>query len=100
MRIIDHDPITRSTRVFHDNQDGSFVTATIQDVEPLVDYNKREYAAKDERSRWGEVSRVASIPPALWFELVRQGIAYDTKKLKAWLNDPDNRHFRTRPGRV
>jgi hypothetical protein len=36
----------------------------------------------------------------IWEDLVRKGIANDTKKLKAWLNDPDNRAFRTRLGRV
>jgi hypothetical protein len=24
----------------------------------------------------------------------------DQKKFKAWLNDPENRYFRTRPGRI
>jgi hypothetical protein len=24
----------------------------------------------------------------------------DEKRFKAWMNDPENRHFRTRPGKV
>jgi hypothetical protein len=33
-------------------------------------------------------------------ELKQQGIIDDPKALRRWLNDPDNRYFRTRPGRV
>ena len=52
------------------------------------------------RSGWGEGQRVASIPAVIWEDLIRRGIAGDKKKLKAWLNDPDNRAFRTRLGKV
>ena len=53
-----------------------------------------------QRLAWGEWSKVASIPMPLYYRLKRDGIADDPKRMKAWLNDADNRFFRTRPGRV
>jgi hypothetical protein len=44
--------------------------------------------------------KVGSIPMSIYHELQKQGILQDEKRLKKWLNDPDNRVFRTRPGRV
>jgi hypothetical protein len=44
--------------------------------------------------------KVASIPMTLFYDLKKQGIIDDPARLKAWLNNPDNRFFRTRPGRV
>jgi hypothetical protein len=36
----------------------------------------------------------------IYYDLQRRGILQDEKRLKAWLNDPENRVFRTRPGKV
>lgn len=51
--------------------------------------------------RWGEGQRVASIPPSVFHdqlgEAARQG---DDKYISRWLNDPDNRAFRTFEGKV
>jgi len=43
---------------------------------------------------------VASIPLNLYYDLKRQGIVDDPARFKKWLNDSDNRFFRTRGGRV
>jgi len=46
------------------------------------------------------MARVASIPLNVYYDLKRRGIADDPKAMKKWLNDPDNRVFRTREGTV
>lgn len=90
-------------RIFH--YDPETDTATIESrqvVTGLVGTNKAIYNKFDERSRWkdGVGDRVASIPMTVYADLQVKGIIDDQKKLKAWLNDPDNRFFRTRPGTI
>jgi hypothetical protein len=76
------------------------VFETIHDVEPILEANKLFMNDVDERARYGEMDRVASIPLDIYLELDRKGIAKDPVAFKRWLDDPDNRAFRTRPGRL
>lgn len=69
-----------------------------QDVSGIIEANKVEFNSAPQR--WGEWSKVGSIPLTLYYELERKGILQDQKALAKWLNDPDNRAFRTRPGTV
>jgi hypothetical protein len=46
------------------------------------------------------MDRVASIPMGVYMELDAKGIARDEKAFARWLDDPDQRAFRTRPGRL
>ena len=74
---------------------------TEQDVEPLIEQNKRLYNAVDEKARWGDgFVRVAHIPEVVYADLQTKGILNDPAAFKRWLNDADNRVFRVRPGRV
>lgn len=92
---------------FIDNGD-ELVILKSQDISGILEMNKREYAAQDERKKWGDdafSNKVASIPLTVFAELEKQGITrgfavIDTKRFHAWLNDPDNRAFRTRAGRI
>jgi hypothetical protein len=92
---------------FVDNGD-ELVILKSQDISGILEMNKREYAAQDERKKWGDdafSNKVASIPLTVFAELEKQGITrgfavIDTKRFHAWLNDPDNRAFRTRAGRI
>jgi hypothetical protein len=43
---------------------------------------------------------VAEIPMVIYQKAVREGWAEDKKKFKEWLNDPDNKMFRSWKGRV
>jgi hypothetical protein len=43
---------------------------------------------------------VASIPESIYFKLKAEGKLDDPVYMKKWLNDPDNRFFRVRPGQV
>lgn len=108
-RLLEYDPVTRTKSLFHFNEsDNSFIVEDVQDVEAIVEANKREYAGVDERARFtragkdfaGLGTRVANIPLSVLMELEKKGITKSQKRFKAWLNNPANRHFRTRPGRV
>jgi hypothetical protein len=102
-RLLDIDPLTKVRSMFHsEDPDGNdMILEDVQDVTEILDHNKAERHMHDERSGWkGDMHRVASIPLVVWAELKREGIATDTKRLKKWLDDPDNMAFRTRPGRV
>jgi hypothetical protein len=100
--VVDVDRATGTLTLFHyqPSDENGFVIETKQDVEPIVELNKAQFNLRDERSRYGDTAQVARIPNVIWWDLKRRGIADDEAKLKAWLNDPDNRAFRTRPGRV
>ena len=103
-RIFEQDELLGITRIWHfDEETDTAVIETIQNVQPIVESNKSEFNQVDERARWdgeGHGVRVASIPMNLSMELVGKGITRNEKDFKQWLNDPQNRHFRTRPGRV
>ena len=99
-RLLEDDPVTGVRSTFHYDQDtGGFVIQARQEVDSILTDNHENY--KDRDSSWkGDVHHVASIPSTIWAELKREGIADDEKALKRWLDDPDNRAFRTRPGHL
>jgi hypothetical protein len=89
---------------FHD-VDGGYVIETKQDITGIIESNKAQFNAIDERAKWGEWTKVASLPNVVVDELNKQGImrgyaVVDEKRFRAFLNNPDNRFFRTRPGQV
>lgn len=99
-RVFDQDRAAGITRYWHYNDElDEYTIETVQDVQPIVDANKRAYNAEDKHYK-GELHRVASLPLSVFFDLKKRGILDDQKAMKKWLNDPDNRYFRTKPGRV
>jgi len=101
-RLLNFDPISKVRSLFHGGTDGDdFVVEEVQDVTEVLEANKRAFNEFDERTPWNpEMNQVASIPLVVWEGLKRKGIADDNKALMRWLDDPDNRAFRTRPGRL
>ena len=94
-----YDPVLGIKRTFHASEDGNeFVIQTTQETEDIVEANKSAY--NDAPARWGEFTRVASIPISLYWDLKKKGIADDDNAMKRWLNNSDNRFFRTKSGRV
>ncbi|MCM0043415.1 MAG: hypothetical protein NBV65_02160 [Burkholderiaceae bacterium] len=92
-------------QVAHEDGEGGLVVETIQDVTSIVEANKAEYNATDYGARWGDFTKVASVPMTVIDDLNKKGIMQgfavrDTVAFKRWLNDPENRFFRTRPGVV
>lgn len=95
-----------SITTFHDVDDGGVVIAKEQNIDALVNANKEEYNNAD--SKWSDnalENRVARVPLAVFDQLQKEGITrgftiLDQKRFKAWLNNPDNRVFRTKAGRI
>lgn len=110
-RVLRSDTITQSATVWHDQPaDDSYIIESVQDVEDIIDLNKAQYNSTDERARFSPLNSSVDIPIAridmvTYMELVREGIINlrgegDEKAFTKWLNDPENRAYRLRPGRV
>jgi hypothetical protein len=99
-RIFDTDPALSLTRFWHwDDEKDQAVIETRQDVTDLLDANRAE--ANEASGNWrGDMHKVASIPLNVYYDLKQKGIIDDAKAFKRWLNDPENRYFRTKGGRV
>ena len=77
-----------------------------QDVSALIEQNKKEY--NNAETKWSDQlfgNKVASIPYTAIDHLNKQGImqgfsVLDQKRFFAWLNDPENLYFRTKPGQL
>lgn len=104
-RTLEFDPLTG---VKHDfifeagdtpSQD-KFVIETTQDVTAIINQNKRALNEVDRHQPYGEWSKVASLPLSVYWDLKKQGIVDDKKAFNKWLNDPDNRYYRTRVGKI
>ena len=96
-RLLNDDTFTGIKTYFdYDADTDEAVIRKEQDMTAIIESNKREFNAAPER--WGEWTKVGSIPLSVYYELERQGITKDQEAMKKWLNDPDNRYFRTRPG--
>lgn len=102
--IIDSRPFSfdRETKVrktFHYHDNGNFTIEETQDFTDIIEANKAEQNAN--LSTKGEVMRrQARIPLTLLFRLKQEGIIDDPVRLKKWLEDPVNRHFRTRTDKL
>lgn len=99
-KVFSHDPMTGITKYWHDNQDGTVTIESDQDVKAIMEANQFGRKEADKHAKWGEMTRVASIPLTLYYELQKKGILDDQAAMKKWLNDPDNELFRTRKGKV
>lgn len=92
--------------VAHADNEGGLIIQTVQDVSELVEKNKQEFNSYDERAKWSDElygNKVASIPFTAIDDLNKQGIMrgfhiVDDVRFAMWLNNPDNRAWRTRPG--
>lgn len=94
--LLDHDPLMGTTDYFlWDPVAETFQVQTEMHHDVLFDWNAHQ---RNEGGRFGDLKKVASIPLNLYFELKQQGIVDDQAAFRRWLNDRDNRHFRTHPG--
>ena len=89
-----------------ETHDDKLVIKTYQDVEPILERNKRLQSV-EEYKRQGiknDYQHVASIPLVLIHEWMKQGINIwdkgDWPKIKAKLQEPENRYLRTTLGDI
>lgn len=77
------------------------IITTVQDCEPVLERNKALANHFDGYTPSREMRQIASIPLGVIPILQKQGLmdrAYritDKAKFRRWLNDPENRFFRT-----
>lgn len=99
-RLIAEDAETGATDWYHyESSTGGFTVEHVQDVEPIVDQCKLIHS-NAERGWKGDMVHVARIPLVILAKLRKDGTLADPKKFKAWLNERDNRVFRTHEGSV
>jgi hypothetical protein len=100
------DPV--KTKFKYDHSEDKVVLHNVQDVEPLLELNKKELAGDSIYGTGDNVAgmrKVASIPLVVIEKWKRElGVDImnknDWPKIKQLLNDPENRFFRTREGRL
>jgi hypothetical protein len=99
--LIRSDPLIGTrTEWYEDPVTEDITIATTRDDEAILDANVADFNTRERHSPHGELAMVARVPMPKLMELMRLGIAQDDKAFRKWLNDPDNRKFRVRPGRV
>ena len=101
-KLFDINTETGTRKMWHyDAEKDEATIETIIDATQIVSDNKERFNSFDEKANWkGDMHHVASIPMALYYQLKAEGKLEDEAYMKRWLNDPDNRAFRTRPGEV
>lgn len=104
-RLLQDDPL-RQMRVWLEiEEDGTFLFKHEHyGMHDIIEYNK-EYVKENPRdvhvgNTQKHMVKVGEIPLHVWMYLKEQGIAQDKKRLKQWLNDPDNCYFKTYGGRI
>lgn len=89
--------------VAHETENG-VILETKQDVSEIIDANKRQFNLSDGKFK-DVVTHIARLPLTVIDDLNRKGImrgfkVVDDPAFRAFLNHPDNRFFRTHPGKV
>jgi len=84
----------------YDEGEDRLTIKRVQDVEPILEANKRAFNLGHVQP--GPVRLAARIPTIVIESYLQCGIDLinDESAMKKFLNDPDNRYFRTMPGKV
>lgn len=101
-KLFDINTETGTRKMWHyDAEKDEATIETIIDATQIVSDNKERFNSFDEKANWkGDMHHVASIPMALFYQMKAEGKLDDQAYMKRWLNSPENRFFRTRPGEV
>jgi len=105
-RLVKKDVATGKETWAHFDEDGKIIFESTQNVDALLNQNKSERNDYRADSLIGNTQKhhqkVAEIPTALYHQLIQElGQPKDNPKgCKKWLNDYDNRFFRTSGGKV
>ena len=88
-----------------DNIDEKLIIESSQDTALILESNRFERNEFDVKYNSGQkynrgFTKVATIPNIVIDQLMRDGTWFDKKAMKKWLNDSDNRAFRTGGGRI
>lgn len=98
--LFSHDPHLKRTVWARENGDGTTTYRTDYEVDPTVEINTAQRNMAENGWR-GDYHHIASVPLNLFWDKIaeasRQG---DDRFISKWLNDSDNRAWRTKSGRV
>ena len=106
-RLLSSNPYSQKETFWHDNNDGTYTIETKQHIKEVLEANKRKANDYEKGSMIGNTQRhwqhVAEIPNNLYLELTQKfgdpsNNPEASKKWKRWLNDSENRFFRTGGG--
>jgi hypothetical protein len=93
-----------SVTTFEEEEDGTVHLTKHMDVEPILNINKQQYhTGANDRTDSPLGRKVASIPLTTWqnwMQATNGAIQDDPVLLAKYLNDPDNRFFRTHNSRI
>lgn len=88
---------TRTVYYDIDDKQGVLVTEVLDET-ILLDANTEVRNERD-GERFGDVSHIASVPMNVAEDILFPALKnHDDEFVKKWLNDPDNRGFRTKAG--
>ena len=99
--VFDIEPYRRTD--MHEHSDGSVTFNTLQDVQSIIDNNKREYNEYGDKlsmGKRGEWHKCATVPKTIleqWIKETNGDVLKNNKLMAAYLNDPDNKYFKTSP---
>ena len=90
--------------------EGGLIIKTETDLTDFIDHTQAQYNQRSEKTGWGDSpydpkNKIAELPLEIIETLNEMGIMRgyhitDQNALKKWLNNPDNKVFRTRGGQV
>ena len=97
-------------RTIHSDGEGGIIIHSQTDLTDFAEHTKAQYNANPGKTGWSDElfdskNKIAELPLAIINDLNAKGIMrgfyiVDQKALKAWLNNPENKVFRTRGGQV
>lgn len=95
-RIFDQKPGTTVYQHVDPNAPDDLILEEVDDLTDLLAEAKR----LSEETPGKEFRHAAVIPPFVLRKAMREGWINDPKAWKEWANDPDNKIFRTWPGKL
>lgn len=105
-RMLDFDPLTGTSTIFTDNQDGTFSITNMQDVEPIIENNKKLQNSHERKKKgikegmWHYGSVPAIIIQKWNIEIGGDILArHNRKEFFKRLNSPEYAYLRTSPGK-
>ena len=98
--LLDYDTATKRSVWWMMDAEGNDLFRHDIPVDDILEAN-HWFRGEGAGKRWGEGQRIASIPLPLFFDELNEACLQDDKKyVSKWLNNSDNRGWRTFEGRV
>lgn len=97
-RLDDEDEAVRQ-EIWYDEQKDKLIIRDLEDVDPVLKMNRIERNAEHGKP-FGDWKKIACIPGIVVNQLIKEGIFYDQKRLRKWLNKSEFKNLRTKEGHI